>query len=212
MKFTIPEENRKQIGGAIMALIAAVLGLTMTLGSQAVFQWLQVDPVPVDPNPWIDPVYPVYPEGGDLQALGDTHFDNIVTTGDVTAGDDVIATDNLFAYDDLWVVGYGVIGEYLRLTEITVQTVVTNGAITPVGTYTPITSAAAATLSGTTAIVDGAAIGQLLLLINENAADAITINDGANTALTGNIALGPKDALMMIWDGADWVEFSASNN
>ena len=227
MKFEIPEKNREQIAGAIMALLAAILGLGMTLGAQGVYQWLNV-PAPVVE---VDPIV----------AMGDTHFSSIVTTGDITSGEDVVATgdvtagddlvvtdditavdivatgdisagDDLGASGDLIVVGYGLIGTYLWMAELDVQAVVTNGAITPAGTYSPITSTAAIVLSATTSIANGANRGELLLLINENAADTITVKDAANTALTGDIALGPKDALLMIWDGADWVEVSASNN
>jgi hypothetical protein len=86
------------------------------------------------------------------------------------------------------------------------------GTITPTGTYQPITSATAITTSATTAIANGVKNGQLLILVNENASDAIIVKDSANTHLSGDLTLGNDDTLMLIWDGADWLEIGTSNN
>ena len=48
-------------------------------------------------------------------------------------------------------------------------------------------------------------------MVNENASDAITIDDGANTRLSGNAVLGNDDSLMLIWDGADWLEIAQAD-
>ena len=84
--------------------------------------------------------------------------------------------------------------------------------ITPTGTYQPISSASAVTTSATTAIADGVKNGQLLILVNENASDTIIVKDSANTHLSGDITLGNDDTLMLMWDGADWLELATSNN
>lgn len=69
---------------------------------------------------------------------------------------------------------------------------------------------AAVTLSTGTAIANGAANGQLLLLTGTHATNTVTLNDAANTRLNGNITLGLYDALLLIWDSAigDWIELA----
>jgi hypothetical protein len=84
--------------------------------------------------------------------------------------------------------------------------VVTEGStITALGTYQPITSTAVVSTSLVTAIANGATAGQMLIIVNANAADAITIVNGANTVAKADIVLGTKDVAAFMWDGADWV-------
>jgi len=127
--------------------------------------------------------------------------DFAVTVGDGSFGDDVTVADVLRGNGE-WVVG-----------EQTVVVVTAGSMVTPLGTYQPITSATAAlTLSTTNSIADGSLTGQLLVLINENAAYTITVKDAANTALSGDFTMGPKDSLYLIWDGADWVQIAETDN
>jgi len=102
--------------------------------------------------------------------------------------------------------------EFLAAEEQTPVVVTAGSTITPTGTYQPITSEAVVTTSTSTAIADGVVNGQLLILINENASDAITIDDGGNTNLSGDAVLGPDDTLLVFWDGADWQEIAQANN
>ncbi len=85
--------------------------------------------------------------------------------------------------------------------------VVTNGStIVPLGTYQPITSTAVVSTSLTTAIGNGATAGQLLILVNANAADAITIVEGNVFWAGGNdIILGARRSVWLMWDGTDWI-------
>lgn len=67
------------------------------------------------------------------------------------------------------------------------------------------------TLSGTTAIANGAAAGQLLLLVGSSDANGVTIGHGANVLLSGGAAsrtLGLNDTMLLLWNGADWIELS----
>jgi len=102
--------------------------------------------------------------------------------------------------------------EFLAAEEQTVVVVGAGYSITPTGTYQPITSTARVTTSTSCAVISGTVNGQLLILVNENAADLITIDDGANTHLSGDALLGNDDTLMLIWDGADWLEIAQANN
>ena len=104
--------------------------------------------------------------------------------------------------------------EFLAATEQTAVVVGVQTSITPTGTYQPITSGAAVSTSLTTAILDGTVNGQLLILVNENVADAITIVDGANTEMGGDKVLtgGEGDSLFLMWDGADWLCIGYNDN
>jgi len=110
-------------------------------------------------------------------------------------------TDTVWATNAFWAYG-----------ESTGVVVTSDSTITPTASYQPISSASAVTTSATTAIADGVLNGQILILVNENASDVITIKDSANTHLSGDIALGNDDTLMLMWDGADWLELATSNN
>jgi len=78
--------------------------------------------------------------------------------------------------------------------------------------YHILTGDAARTSDVTTAITDGAFIGQTLILQGTDDTNTIIIKNGANTKLTGDITLGANDTLSLIWDGSNWVETAFSNN
>jgi len=104
--------------------------------------------------------------------------------------------------------------EFLAAKEQTACVVGASYSITPTGTYQPLTSIAPVTTSATTAIISGTVNGQLLILVNENAADAIIILDGANTKLGGDKTLtgGEGDTIFLMWDGADWLAVGYNDN
>jgi hypothetical protein len=91
-------------------------------------------------------------------------------------------------------------------------------SIDPVSTYIRMNATAVISSSTTTAILDGDTAGQILILHNNSVTGlpipTITIQDAANTKLAGNadFAMGIDDTLILIWDGADWLEISRSNN
>lgn len=66
----------------------------------------------------------------------------------------------------------------------------------------------AVTLSGTTAITDGAFDGQIVIIHGNSASNTVTIPDGANTRMNGNMLLGLGSVIALVWDLADsnWVE------
>lgn len=171
----------------------------------------------------------------EITARGTTHFTNLQAE-DITATDDLAVTDDAAVGGDLAITGATTAGsditfasgttlgeavdtvldlsEFLAFTEQTIVVVGAGLSITPTGTYQPITSTAAVTTSTTTAIISGTVNGQLLVLANENASDAIIIDDGANTALGGNKTLtgGQGDAIWLMWDGADWICIGYNDN
>jgi len=106
------------------------------------------------------------------------------------------------------------LSEFLAFTAQTAVSITEGAIITPTGTYQPLTSAAAVTTSTSCAIYSGTVKGQLLVLTNENASDAIIIDDGANTNLGGNKTLtgGEGDGLYLMWDEADWFCIGYNDN
>jgi len=142
----------------------------------------------------------------DLDVGGNTDLDDTQVDGEFEVTGTSLLTGTVTA------VGNVLVGDWLVAIEQTACVVFAGSSITPTGMYQPITSEAVVTTSTSIAIVDGVTIGQLLILINENAADAITVDDGGNTRLSGDAVLGPDDTLMLIWDGADWVEIAQANN
>jgi len=107
------------------------------------------------------------------------------------------------------------VGGFLAFTEGTVIDIAAGGTITPTATYQPITTseAGSTTTSTSTAIADGAVAGSILILCNEDAQD-IVIDDGANTDIGGNQTLtgGAGDCLWLLWNGADWNKVAEIGN
>ena len=99
------------------------------------------------------------------------------------------------------------VGGFLALTEGSVVEIASGGTITPLASYQPIetSESGSTTTDTTTAIADGAVAGAMLILCNEDAQD-IVIDDGANTDIGGNQTLtgGAGDCLWLIWNGSDW--------
>jgi hypothetical protein len=92
-------------------------------------------------------------------------------------------------------------------------TVASGGTLAPTTSYLKVNSFTSVALSGTTAIADGTAIGNVLVLQGPASATSVTIPNAANTKLgAASRVLGTGDTLTLIWDGSDWVETAFSNN
>jgi len=88
---------------------------------------------------------------------------------------------------------------------------VTKGAaftLNPRRPIVSITSSVPVTSSATTAIADGGTVGEILRITNDNAADAITFKDAANTQFTAGAdkVLAAEKTLVVWWNGSLWVE------
>ena len=162
--------------------------------------------------------YPAPPQPvGPVESLGTTHFNNLEAE-DIAVTDDLTVTDNA-AITGLATVGetLGVTGDLTLAADVVVSPVtaisLTAGAIiTPTGIYQPLTSAAAVTCSTTTCIAAGAT-GQLLILENQNASDAITIDGtGGTVECKADAVLAAGDTLTLIFDGTDWICLSGYDN
>ena len=109
--------------------------------------------------------------------------------------------------------GVATFSEFFGFVEQTAEVVAGGATIVPTGTYQPITSSGAVTCNTTTCITAGTFTGQLLILVNENASDTITIDGtGGNVECKSDVVLGAQDTLTLLWNGADWICLSGYDN
>jgi hypothetical protein len=78
-----------------------------------------------------------------------------------------------------------------------------------------VSGSGAITLNGTTAITNGVRHGQVLGLMGDSGitTNTVSITDGSNVSLNGNITLGAGHFLLLWWDSvlADWRELFRNN-
>lgn len=130
-----------------------------------------------------------------------------VTAADLTASDDITATDDLVVGDDLTVTDDLTTAD-LYLTQQSSQTITYAGTITPTGAYHQITAAAA---RGTSSIAGVTPAGRVVTLINAGS-NTITLTDTGTLKLSGNIALGQYDSVVLLSDGTNWIQLATTNN
>ena len=108
--------------------------------------------------------------------------------------------------------GHTTIGALFALARLIV--VPTGGfTLTPANSYLLLNPAASVILNATTAIANGSTPGDVLILEGTDDSQTVTINDGANTSLAAATrTLVNDDTLMLLWNGASWIEISFSNN
>ena len=87
-----------------------------------------------------------------------------------------------------------------------------NATLTPTSGYVKLSAASAVTLSTTTAIANGPAIGATLILEGSSDVNTVTVPHAANTRLSAPHTLGIRDMLTLIWNGINWLEVSYANN
>jgi hypothetical protein len=103
--------------------------------------------------------------------------------------------------------------EFLAAAEQTPEVVSAGSTIVATGTYQPLTSSGSVTTSTSTPIAVGTKIGQLLILVNENASDTITVDGtGGTVECKSDVVLGAQDTLFLLWNGADWICISGYDN
>jgi len=133
-------------------------------------------------------------------------------TGDVTVSGTVTGAD-LVATDSLSVSGAVVGATWFGLTAQTALVIGAGDSVVSTGSLQPITSATAVTVSTTVPIAAGTVEGYLLILVNENAADAITIDGtGGTVECKADVVLGARDVLMLEWNGTEWICLTGYDN
>jgi hypothetical protein len=142
---------------------------------------------------------------------------NTLIAGSLAANGGITADSTAFTVADttgaVTTASSASIGTWVKLGAQTAVVVTAGSIITPTGTFQPLTSTGAQTCSTTTCIANGATAGDVLILRNANASDAITIDGtGANVECKTDKVLGAQDTLTLIWNGSDWVCLSLSDN
>ena len=187
------KEQTSTIIGAVIALIITVLGV---FGYNVIVVQPELAAIEQTQKQILGVVMAGSGEEG-IAGSTVTGFTSVNVTDDLAVGDDLTALDA--AIGDLTA------DDWLILTPSTVISVTSGGIITPTGTLQGLTSGGAVTTSTSKAVADGTTSGQLLILFNKNASDAITIDGaGANVECGGNQALGATDALVLQWQTDDW--------
>ena len=202
------------LGAVVIALLSIAVAATGYFGVRY--------PLPEMP----EYIPPEDVEDMELYAVGPTRFRKIYVDHEATVAGELTASGGVTG-DVTGNVTGNVTGDltgdmtgdltnslFLTFAEQTAISVTVQAYITPTGTYQPLTSAAAVSTSLTTAIMSGTVAGELLVLTNENASDAITIVDGANTAMGGDKVLtgGQGDSIFLYWDGTDWCCIGYNDN
>ena len=210
--------EKKQISGLVSILISAVIAIAALWGYNIVV----VQPMAEQVAQNTADLYGVAAQGGS-RAVGDTNFTNLVASGTITAGTGLTVTSGgqtitaggqtITAGGLTLTAGQLDIGDWVNASARTPVVVSAGGIITPTGTYQPLTSTGVVAGSTSKAIADGVETGDLLLLRNANASDAITVDGtGGNVECKTDKALGAGDTLMLIWNGADWNCLSLADN
>lgn len=180
-------------------LIAAVLVGALSAAVDAQTTWQRME------NVWVKAFRTTNNAdvGGALSVTGITSLSGALsgTSANFTSG---ISTNNS-------VVAYGAtsVGTFLSLQPGAVRVVTNGGTITPLASYQPISSTTAV---GTSDIA-AAGAGTVLRLINVGT-QTITLTDTGTLYLSGNIALGANDSLLLMSKGTGegWVQIGTSDN
>ena len=195
----------RRITGAIL-LAVALLGagwLTTSPASAQTFRtfidgWVFIDTLNVS---------------GD-QAVGGS----ITVTDDVTVGDDITAGGTITAVT-LAVSGAGTVdgnlssggdvqaAGFIRAAANTAISVTQDITITPTGSFHALTAAG----NVSTGVIAAGDPGDILILFNE-ANLTITISDTGTLKLSGNLALGQYDSVVLLSDGTNWIQLATTNN
>jgi hypothetical protein len=130
-----------------------------------------------------------------LAQSGVSNFTNIKSSGYTVAGSYLESTT------------YTKVGTFERLTPGTTVVVTTDGTITPVASYQPLSSSG----NVQTASITAGTAGDVLYMINTSNT-TITLTDTGTLKLGGNRALGQYDTLTLVSDGTNWIERSYTNN
>jgi len=105
-------------------------------------------------------------------------------------------------------------GNVFNRLSVTTATLADGATLTPASSWYRLQGTSGAiTLDGTTAITDGEKDGQVLVIKCTSDANNVTINDGANTDMNGNVTLVEGDVIEFFWDdtSSEWVERNRTN-
>lgn len=114
---------------------------------------------------------------------------------------------NLVSSSSIRSTTYVKVGTFARLTEQTVITVTTDGAVDATGSYQQLTAAGAVQTSDVTCGSEGD-----IVTYANSANQTITITDTGTLKMAGNFAMGQYDTLTVLNDGTNCLEIARANN
>ncbi len=171
---------------------------TFTLSGSSIYSWDEI-------GPFLNP---------DYDTIAGTHHDTIVVNNDMKVVGELIADsiqaagDLLTIDDDMSVDGTVTVGEFFTLDR-TVLLLDMDATLTRTRSYHQVSGTGyEMVLNGTTAIADGAKIGQVLILEGTDDEYAVGIPAGSNTMMPYRCVLGEGETIMLIWNGSVWVELA----
>lgn len=140
--------------------------------------------------------------GGVSFLNGNSHVDGTFgSTGAITTALQLTVTGDISSAASVMA------GAFISTAAQTAIAATDGGTINATGTYQPLTSSGSVGLSAITI----KPAGTYLFLTNESAT-TVTISDTSINKLSGDIALGQYDTLILLSDGTNWLEISTSNN
>jgi len=97
--------------------------------------------------------------------------------------------------------------KFLQETIQTTQTITNGSVLTPTGSYQPLSSTVAATIT----LSSGCVTGNLLTLVNV-AAQTIVVSETTTFIGSGNASLGQDDTVLAVCNGTGYVQLAESDN
>jgi hypothetical protein len=129
-----------------------------------------------------------------------------VDGGDVTIVEGLTVDGEIDANGDTTMTA-ATVGTFLTLDEADVITVTNGATLTPLGSFQPIASAGAVGFGAIAAPTAGN-----ILIVENTVNQTITITDSATLRLGGNAVLAQYDTLVLVYDGATWIQLSKTDN
>lgn len=144
-----------------------------------------------------------------LTVTGASTLSGATTVGGTLTGASANFTSGISTNGSVVAYGSSSVGTFLALTPGTTQVLVNGSTLTPVSSNQPISSVAAAGLSD----IGATAAGTILRIVNTGS-QTITFTDTGTLRLSGDIALGQYDSLMLMSAGVGqgYIQMGTSNN
>ena len=150
---------------------------------------------------------------GNFDIAGPVIVKTDVTVNDDLTTEDLFVTDDSAFSDDVTITGDLFNETFNWVTAQSTATVTAGGTVAPTTSYVRLSSAGNVGTSSISGCTAGDSYSKLVTLINM-ANTTITFTDTGTLKLSGNIALGQYDSLVIRCDNGhgNWIQLSTANN
>ncbi len=93
-------------------------------------------------------------------------------------------------------------------TAITASGGITPANATPFECQYIAGSGGAVTVTATNPVAIGSSTGQILILYGTSDTNTVTLTEGTNLSMNGNVTLGVDDMIALLWNGTYWNEIA----